>query len=192
MLFLGDCGRGKSTHLHALHAQYPDVPLTYVGPGERPRIPAAPVVFVDEVQRLSRRRRARLFRRRASFVLTSHEDHGHELEPGTQHTDPFEFTLPKEGPYTYHGKNLNVDWQLEARSDIAWARDPVAREDILVTPGDVVPRVTEGNQKGPMLGNRPVNPQRVQRVMLAVALVAFAGGIVAVLLTKTLFPCKGS
>jgi hypothetical protein len=80
LLFLGDCGRGKSTHLHAVHALHPDVPLTYVGPGERPRIPQAPVVFVDEVQRLSRRQRARLFRRRASFVLGSHENHGPELE----------------------------------------------------------------------------------------------------------------
>jgi len=80
LLFLGDCGRGKSTHLHAVHALHAGVPLTYVGPGERPRIPEAPVVFVDEVQRLSRRRRARLFRRRASFVLGSHEDHGPELE----------------------------------------------------------------------------------------------------------------
>jgi hypothetical protein len=80
LLFLGDCGRGKSTHLHALHALHPSAPLTYVGPGERPRIPAAPVVFVDEVQRLSSRRRARLFRRRASFALGSHQDHGPELE----------------------------------------------------------------------------------------------------------------
>ena len=80
LLFLGDCGRGKSTHLRALHSLYPGVPLTYVGPGERPRIPAAPVVFVDEAQRLSHRRRARLFRRRASFVLGSHWDHGPELE----------------------------------------------------------------------------------------------------------------
>jgi hypothetical protein len=80
LLFLGDCGRGKSTHLHALHALHPGAPFTYVGPGERPRIPAAPVVFVDEVQRLSRWQRARLFRRRASFVLGSHEDHGPELE----------------------------------------------------------------------------------------------------------------
>jgi hypothetical protein len=80
LLFLGDCGRGKSTHLHALHALHPSAPLTYVGPGERPRIPAAPVVFLDEVQRLSSRRRARLFRRRASFVLGSHQDHGAELE----------------------------------------------------------------------------------------------------------------
>ena len=80
LLFLGDCGRGKSTHLHALHALHPSAPLTCVGPGECPRIPAAPVVFVDEVQRLSRRRRERLFRRRASFVLGSHRDHGAELE----------------------------------------------------------------------------------------------------------------
>ncbi len=79
LLFVGDAGRGKSTHLIAVHAGVPPVPFTYVGEGERPRIPNAPLVFVDELQRIPRWRRAQLFRRRASFALSSHRDHTREL-----------------------------------------------------------------------------------------------------------------
>jgi len=76
---VGACGRGKSTHLAALHARFPRLPVTMVAPGTQPRIPTASVVFVDESQRLSRWRRRRLFRRPVSFALGTHESHGDEL-----------------------------------------------------------------------------------------------------------------
>jgi hypothetical protein len=114
--------------------------------------------------------------------------HAGSLQPGAQHTYPFEFSLPKEGPYTYHGQNLNVDWQLEARSDIPWARDPVAREDILVTPGDVSPRAIQANQSGDKAGSQQSDPQRAQQLGLIIGLVAFGGGIAAVLLKGSLLP----
>jgi len=76
----GRCGRGKSTHMRTLHAHFPDVPYTLVEEGTVPPIPEAPVVFVDEVQRLPPRVRRRLFRRRASFVLGTHSVHGGELD----------------------------------------------------------------------------------------------------------------
>ena len=114
--------------------------------------------------------------------------HSGSLEAGTRHSYPFELSLPKDGPYTYHGHNLNVDWQVEARSDISWARDPVAREDILVTPGEASPRVTESSQGGDGAGKQQSDPQRVQRAMLVVGLLGFAGGIAAVFLTDSLFP----
>jgi hypothetical protein len=79
--FMGDAGRGKSTHLFALLRAFPDAPYTYLAEGQRfVRIPRAPVVFVDEVQRLSPLWRHFLFRRRASFVLATHEDLQGELK----------------------------------------------------------------------------------------------------------------
>ena len=81
VLYLGEKGRGKSTHLRALHAaHFPQVPFVYIGAGERPALPCEPVVFFDELQRVPRRRRAWLFRRRGtSFALSSHVDHTSEL-----------------------------------------------------------------------------------------------------------------
>lgn len=83
---LGEAGRGKSTHLGVLHARFAALPRTYL-PAEPPlpSIPVAPVVFVDESQRLSRRSRARLFARGASFVLATHECHERELTSAGLH-----------------------------------------------------------------------------------------------------------
>ena len=80
-----------------------------------------------------------------------HEESVHELVlhegrwgSGESPRYAFEFTLPKDGPFTYHGRYLNVDWYVEARSDIPWARDPRAREDLLVAPPEgVVPRLRD-------------------------------------------------
>ena len=82
---LGPCGHGKTTHMDALHAHFPRAPRTLLRPDARPpRIPRAPVVFLDESQRLPAWRRRRLFRRRydgqrVSFVLATHRTHREEL-----------------------------------------------------------------------------------------------------------------
>jgi len=80
--FLGDAGRGKTTHLLKLLLEFPDAMYVHLPEDEPPPpIPEGPVVFVDETQRLTRRARARLFGRPgASFVLGTHEDHSRELE----------------------------------------------------------------------------------------------------------------
>lgn len=76
---VGERGRGKSMHLRALHDRYPDTPVTRIDPGERPPIPEARVVFVDESQQLDGRALRRLLSRRASFVLATHASHAGEL-----------------------------------------------------------------------------------------------------------------
>ena len=80
--FLGDAGHGKSTHLHALRVAFPAAPFTYVPEDEPARLPpiarGVPYV-VDEVQRLGRWRRVRIFRRAEALVLGSHEDLTAEL-----------------------------------------------------------------------------------------------------------------
>ncbi len=79
--YLGEAGRGKSTHLAALHAYFPDMPyLRFPENTKIPPIPEAPVLFLDETQRLPAHLRQRLFTRRASFALGTHQDHAEELE----------------------------------------------------------------------------------------------------------------
>jgi hypothetical protein len=80
VLCLGECGRGKSTHAHAIRKHLARAPWVYVGPGERPELPQAAVLFVDEAQRLGWLRRRGLWRRGTSFVVTSHVDHTGEMQ----------------------------------------------------------------------------------------------------------------
>lgn len=77
---LGEAGRGKSTHLLALHRFFPSMPyLRFREDAKLPRIPHAPVLFLDEAQRLPPGQRMRVFSRIASFVIGTHEDHSIEL-----------------------------------------------------------------------------------------------------------------
>ena len=48
---------------------------------------------------------------------------------------PFEFPAP-DGPLTYRGHYLNVDWYLTARADIPWAFDPKDEKELLLVPGE--------------------------------------------------------
>jgi hypothetical protein len=77
--FVGEEGRGKTTHLLAILGHFPKAAYVHVGENERPRIPEGRPLLVDEIQRLPRRRRHRLFRRRVPLVLGTHEDLGSEL-----------------------------------------------------------------------------------------------------------------
>ena len=77
---MGAPGRGKSAHLYALQRRLPPWPVTRVRQGQRVTVPQADVVFIDDAQHLTVEERRRLFRRRASFVITSHVSHAAELE----------------------------------------------------------------------------------------------------------------
>ncbi len=78
--YLGEPGRGKSTHLRALHQFFPDMPYLKFPENTRiPRIRHARVLFLDETQRLPHDLRRRIFSRNASFVIATHEDHSAEL-----------------------------------------------------------------------------------------------------------------
>lgn len=87
--FIGDCGRGKTTHLLALAAAMPDSAYVYLPPhpleqrklfppywlpsqAPLPEIPHATVVAIDEAQRLPRRLRRQVFLRGVPLVLGTH------------------------------------------------------------------------------------------------------------------------
>ncbi len=78
--YLGEAGRGKSTHLLALHHYFPSMPyVKFQEDDPIPDIPHAPVLFLDETQRLPSDLRRRVFARDASFAVGTHEDHSAEL-----------------------------------------------------------------------------------------------------------------
>jgi hypothetical protein len=77
--FVGDKGRGKTTHLLAIRRRLPGVSYVRIAEDGRTEIPAGSLLLVDEIQRLDRRRRRRLFRPERSLGLGTHEDFSREL-----------------------------------------------------------------------------------------------------------------
>ena len=78
--FIGDKGEGKTTHLLALERCLTGAGYVYLPEdGPQPRIPERRPLLIDEVQRLSRRQRRRVFRRGGPLILGTHEDFASEL-----------------------------------------------------------------------------------------------------------------
>ncbi len=77
--FMGNHGCGKTSHMLAILKHYPDAVFVHVHERERPSIPGGHPLFIDDVQFISRRRRAGVFRRKASFILGTHQDMSVEL-----------------------------------------------------------------------------------------------------------------
>jgi hypothetical protein len=57
-----------------------------------------------------------------------------EWSAGETYRYPFEIALPN-GPRTYHGNLLNVDWYIAARARLAWAIDPKAETEVILETG---------------------------------------------------------
>jgi hypothetical protein len=79
--FLREGTSGKTTHLLALRRRFPGAPYVCVTVQDRtPTIPKAPVLFIDQMQRMPRARRIEILRRPASFAIVSHMNHEHEFK----------------------------------------------------------------------------------------------------------------
>jgi hypothetical protein len=74
--FVGDCGRGKSTHLLALQRCLENAPYIYI-PEQKPapKLPSIRPLLVDESQRLPNRTLVELARSGGPLVLGTHSDH---------------------------------------------------------------------------------------------------------------------
>lgn len=78
---MGEQGRGKSTHLHALRQHFPTAPyLYYPEDGPKPKVPKAKLLFLDETQRFTKKERLRILKQKASFVIATHQDHREEFK----------------------------------------------------------------------------------------------------------------
>lgn len=50
----------------------------------------------------------------------------------------FELAVPPEGPITWSGRYVKVDWRLEVSLDIPWAIDPKSKVTFRVVPRGAV------------------------------------------------------
>lgn len=78
--FVGPHGHGKTTHLLALHALFAEAPYIKLHLDSIPDIADAPLLFVDSIEHLPRRRRRRLYRRAETLALTTHDSLQAELQ----------------------------------------------------------------------------------------------------------------
>ncbi|WP_203329134.1 hypothetical protein [Candidatus Laterigemmans baculatus] len=79
--FMGDCGRGKTTHLLTLQTQLPDSAYVYLAAdAPTPAIPVGVPLLIDEAQRLPWLVRRRVLRRRVPLILGTHVDLAGPLE----------------------------------------------------------------------------------------------------------------
>ena len=95
---LGDCGRGKSTHMLALSSRFSTSAYVYLPEDQPlPLIPQGNPLFIDEAQRLPWWKRSPAFRRRVPLVLGTHQDLRAPLERFGYHVETVQvasFTSP--------------------------------------------------------------------------------------------------
>jgi hypothetical protein len=104
-----------------------------------------------------------------------------EWQAGAAERYPFEFKLPN-GPVSYHGTLVNVDWYLRARADVPWAIDPKGEQEVLLEPAPAESSAAPAYRGAPVFAARPhdlggaavqIDPRILIVPMLAV--VAFLG-----------------
>ncbi len=78
--FIGECGRGKSTHLLTIEQQLPGSRYVYLPmDAPLPAIPPHRPMLIDEAQRLSKRLRRKVFAEGGPLVLGTHENLASEI-----------------------------------------------------------------------------------------------------------------
>lgn len=77
--FVGEKGYGKTTHLLAIRAQFPDAGYVHIQEGEKAALPTGSPILIDEAQRLTLLQRRRLFRQAVPLVLGTHFDFESDL-----------------------------------------------------------------------------------------------------------------
>ncbi|NRB37964.1 MAG: hypothetical protein HRU20_05780 [Pseudomonadales bacterium] len=77
--FIADHGRGKTTHLLALHRHFKQLVYIKLFPDEKAVIPKDNVLFVDSIENLKFWRRMRLYRQCQQLAVTTHRDLSREM-----------------------------------------------------------------------------------------------------------------
>jgi len=83
--FLAGHGRGKTTHLLALHALIPEASYTQLQPGDEHVFTTSKLRFIDSVENLSRRSRKQLYKASESIALSTHKRLTFELKRNGYH-----------------------------------------------------------------------------------------------------------
>ena len=78
--FMGQHGRGKSTHLIALHGYFPQSPYVQLHRGDALPALGPGIHFIDSIEMLGRSQRRQALRNASSLALTTHKDLRKDLQ----------------------------------------------------------------------------------------------------------------
>jgi hypothetical protein len=78
--FIGEKGRGKTTHLLDLCQRIPDAVYVHYEEASRPQIPQGRILVLDEFQRLNWRKRRQAYRRAQTLILGTHVNYATEID----------------------------------------------------------------------------------------------------------------
>jgi hypothetical protein len=96
---------------------------------------------------------------------------------GETYEYPFELELP-DGPFTYRGVYLNIDWELTANADIPWAFDPSDKVEFVLKPGEVSNFSLGGTTRDEYRQQLPDDDSTISWVALIFGLVMIISGLV--------------
>ena len=78
--FLGEKGRGKTTHLLFLRRKLKAGSYVHYEEHEKTTVPDDTILILDEFQRLGRTKRRQAYRKANTLLLGTHQDYSHEIQ----------------------------------------------------------------------------------------------------------------
>lgn len=107
---IGECGRGKSSHLFGLMKAIPSACYVYLPEdGPCPTIPEAEVLLIDEAQRLPRHIRKTIFAAGIPLVIATHRDLTRPLRRAGYHVQSETIGLTLSPEFLAHLLNRRIE-----------------------------------------------------------------------------------
>lgn len=78
--FIGEKGRGKTTHLLSLCHDLPQAVYVHFEENSRPQVPQGQTLALDEFQRLNWRKRSQAYRQATTLILGTHINYSTEIK----------------------------------------------------------------------------------------------------------------
>lgn len=91
--FIGEKGRGKTTHLLSLYHGLPEAIYVHYEENSRPQVPHGHTLVLDEFQRLSWRKRNQAYRRARILILGTHVNFATEIQKAGFSLETIEVSL---------------------------------------------------------------------------------------------------
>lgn len=136
--FLGDKGRGKTTHLLAIASRFAAAAYVHLPEdAPTPPIPSGHPLLIDEAQRLPRRLRRQVFAGRTPLVLGSHENHAAELARAAYRVETVEVATTINGERMHAILNRRIQAARRAAGVIPTVSLETAERLLLEFRGDV-------------------------------------------------------